>query len=59
LLASLSPLVGYGSAGSAAEPAAGTVMQSNHVTLFVQDVAKSVAFYQLWSANIPTEFGNA
>jgi catechol 2,3-dioxygenase-like lactoylglutathione lyase family enzyme len=33
-------------AAAAAEPAIGTVKQINHVTIFVQDVQKSVDFYQ-------------
>jgi catechol 2,3-dioxygenase-like lactoylglutathione lyase family enzyme len=46
LLGRLAALVVVAPAVTAAEPAIGTVKQVNHVTLFVQDVQKSVDFYQ-------------
>jgi catechol 2,3-dioxygenase-like lactoylglutathione lyase family enzyme len=46
LLGALAAIVTSAPAAAAAEPAIGTVRQLNHVTLFVQDVQKSVAFYQ-------------
>lgn len=53
LLGALAGLLAVAPAGSATEPAIGTVRQLNHVTLYVQDVAKSVAFYQgLFGTNI-------
>jgi hypothetical protein len=45
LLGTLCSLAGATSA-TAAEPMAGAVKQLNHVTVFVQDVGKSVEFYQ-------------
>lgn len=46
LLGTMATLVAAAPAASAAEPAIGTVRQINHVTVFVQDVQKSVEFYQ-------------
>lgn len=46
LLGALAGLLAVPPPASATEPAIGTVKQLNHVTLYVQDVAKSVAFYQ-------------
>ncbi|MBI4477585.1 MAG: VOC family protein [Acidobacteria bacterium] len=46
LLGALSAFLAAAPANAAAEPAIGTVKQLNHVTMFVQDVQKSVAFYQ-------------
>lgn len=46
LLGALSGLVAAAPAAMAAEPAIGAVKQLNHVTMFVRDVRKSVAFYQ-------------
>jgi catechol 2,3-dioxygenase-like lactoylglutathione lyase family enzyme len=46
LLATLSALTVGASAAQAAEPAIGAVSQLNHVTMFVKDVQKSMAFYQ-------------
>src|SRR5271163_4221232 len=46
LLGTLAALLAVAPAAKAAEPAIGTVKQVNHVTIFVQDVQKSVDFYQ-------------
>jgi catechol 2,3-dioxygenase-like lactoylglutathione lyase family enzyme len=46
LLGTLATLVVVAPAATAAEPAIGAVKQLNHVTVFVQDVQKSVEFYQ-------------
>ena len=46
LLGALATVVISATGTAAAEPAIGDVKQLNHVTLFVQDVQKSVAFYQ-------------
>ena len=46
LLGALAGLLTVAPAASATEPVIGTVKQLNHVTVFVQDVPKSVAFYQ-------------
>jgi len=46
LLGALAGLAGAAPAATAAEPAVGTVKQLNHVTVFVQNVQKSVDFYQ-------------
>ncbi len=46
LLATMAMLVVAGPSSAAAEPAIGTVKQLNHVTIFVQDVQRSVKFYQ-------------
>jgi len=46
LLGALSAIAVAAPATAADQPAIGTVEQLNHVTLFVQDVQKSVAFYQ-------------
>lgn len=46
LLSALSALVVAAPAANAAEPAIGAVKQLNHVTVFVQNVQKSVEFYQ-------------
>jgi catechol 2,3-dioxygenase-like lactoylglutathione lyase family enzyme len=46
LLGGIAALVIAAPAVAAAEPAIGTVKQLNHVTVFVQDVQKSVDFYQ-------------
>ena len=45
LFAALS-MIATGASAAAAQPAIGTVAQLNHVTVFVQDVQKSMAFYQ-------------
>lgn len=46
LLGALAAMVLAGPAIAADQPAIGTVKQLNHVTLLVQDVQKSVTFYQ-------------
>jgi catechol 2,3-dioxygenase-like lactoylglutathione lyase family enzyme len=46
LLGALSALVVAAPAATSAEPAVGPVKQLNHVTVFVQNVEKSVEFYQ-------------
>ena len=46
LLGTLAALVVAVPVATAAEPAIGTVKQVNHVTVFVQNVQKSVDFYQ-------------
>jgi catechol 2,3-dioxygenase-like lactoylglutathione lyase family enzyme len=46
LLGALAAMVLAGPAMAADQPAIGAVKQLNHVTLFVQDVQKSVTFYQ-------------
>lgn len=46
LLAALTASLALARPAGAAEPAIGTVKQLNHVTMFVQNVEKSVAFYQ-------------
>jgi len=46
LLGGLLALTAAAPAAAAAEPTIGTVKQLNHVTMFVKDVQKSVAFYQ-------------
>src|SRR5215510_10954051 len=46
LLAAIAALAVAAPVGAADEPAIGTVRQLNHVTIFVQDVQKSVVFYQ-------------
>ena len=46
LLALLTTLFVSFSAASAEKPAIGAVKQLNHVTIFVQDVSKSAAFYR-------------
>lgn len=46
LLGVLSALVVAAPAAAAAEPAVGAVTQMNHVTVFVQNVQKSMDFYQ-------------
>jgi catechol 2,3-dioxygenase-like lactoylglutathione lyase family enzyme len=46
LLGALAAIVVAAPATAADQPAIGTVKQLNHVTLFVQDVQKSVTFYQ-------------
>jgi len=46
LLGALSAIALAAPAAAADQPAIGTAEQLNHVTLFVQDVQKSVAFYQ-------------
>lgn len=46
LLGALSAMVVAAPVVKAAEPAIGAVRQLNHVTVFVQDVQKSAAFYQ-------------
>ena len=46
LLGALSAIAMAAPAAAADPPAIGTAEQLNHVTLFVQDVQKSVAFYQ-------------
>lgn len=46
LLGALAGLLAVAPAASATEPVIGTAKQLNHVTVYVQDVAKSVAFYQ-------------
>jgi glyoxylase I family protein len=46
LLGGLAAVMTTVSPATAAEPAAGAVQQLNHVTVFVQDVPKSVEFYQ-------------
>jgi catechol 2,3-dioxygenase-like lactoylglutathione lyase family enzyme len=45
LLAALTGLIAASSA-AAAQPSLGTVRQLNHVSVFVPDVAKAMAFYQ-------------
>jgi len=47
LLVALAALVSTGPVSAqVAEPSIGSVKQLNHVTIFVEDVTKSVAFYQ-------------
>jgi glyoxalase/bleomycin resistance protein/dioxygenase superfamily protein len=46
LVGTLAALMMVPSVATAADPAIGPVKQLNHVTLFVQDVRKSVNFYQ-------------
>ena len=46
LLGTIATLMMIPSVATASEPAIGPVKQLNHVTLFVQDVQKSVNFYQ-------------
>lgn len=46
LLGALTVLLIAAPAATAAEPAIGTVRQLNHVTVFVQNVQKSLDFYQ-------------
>ncbi|HKV05056.1 MAG TPA: VOC family protein [Candidatus Acidoferrales bacterium] len=46
LIATLASLLVVAPPAAAAEPAIGVAKQLNHVTVFVQDVQKSVEFYQ-------------
>ena len=46
LLVGLTALAAAAPTATAAEPVVGTALQLNHVTVFVQDVQKSVEFYQ-------------
>lgn len=46
LLAALTASLAVAGSSAAAEPVIGNVRQLNHVTMFVRDVQKSVAFYQ-------------
>jgi len=46
LLVALAAVASTGAAAQTAQPSVGAVKQLNHVTIFVEDVGKSVAFFQ-------------